>query len=49
MEDFYYAGGLPAVMAQIEDLLDLEALTVTGRTRRREPGTGADRDHRPEA
>ena len=32
MEDFYYAGGLPAVMAQIKDLLDLEALTVTGRT-----------------
>jgi dihydroxy-acid dehydratase len=30
MEDFYYAGGLPAVMAQIADLLDLEALTVTG-------------------
>jgi L-arabonate dehydrase len=32
MEDFYYAGGLPAVMAQIADLLDLEALTVTGQT-----------------
>jgi dihydroxy-acid dehydratase len=32
MEDFYYAGGLPAVMAQIKDLLDLEALTVTGQT-----------------
>jgi L-arabonate dehydrase len=32
MEDFYYAGGLPAVMAQIADLLDLGALTVTGRT-----------------
>jgi dihydroxy-acid dehydratase len=32
MEDFYYAGGLPAVMAQIADLLDLDALTVTGRT-----------------
>ncbi len=32
MEDFYYAGGLPAVMAQITDLLDLGALTVTGRT-----------------
>jgi L-arabonate dehydrase len=32
MEDFYYAGGLPAVMAQIVDLLDLDALTVTGRT-----------------
>jgi dihydroxy-acid dehydratase len=32
MEDFYYAGGLPAVMAQIADLLDLGALTVTGQT-----------------
>lgn len=32
MEDFYYAGGLRALMKQIEDLLDLSALTVTGRT-----------------
>ena len=32
MEDFYYAGGLPAVLAQISDLLDLDAMTVTGRT-----------------
>jgi L-arabonate dehydrase len=32
MEDFYYAGGLPAVLAQISDLLDLDAVTVTGRT-----------------
>ncbi len=32
MEDFYYAGGLPAVLEQIRDLLDLGALTVTGRT-----------------
>jgi dihydroxyacid dehydratase/phosphogluconate dehydratase len=32
MEDFYYAGGLPAVMRQIADLLDLGALTVAGRT-----------------
>jgi dihydroxy-acid dehydratase len=32
MEDFYYAGGLPAVMAQISDLLHLEALTVSGGT-----------------
>ena len=32
MEDFFYAGGLPAVMAQISDLLHLEAITVTGRT-----------------
>ena len=32
MEDFYYAGGLPAVHAQIAELLHLDALTVTGRT-----------------
>jgi dihydroxy-acid dehydratase len=32
MEDFCYAGGLPAVMAEISDLLHLDALTVTGKT-----------------
>jgi L-arabonate dehydrase len=32
MEDFYYAGGLPAVMAQIAGVLHLDALTVTGKT-----------------
>ena len=32
MEDFFYAGGVPAVMAQIADLLHLDAITVTGRT-----------------
>ena len=32
MEDFYYAGGLPAVLEQIRDLLHGDALTVTGRT-----------------
>ena len=32
MEDFYYAGGLPAVLAQISDLLHLDALTVSGAT-----------------
>jgi L-arabonate dehydrase len=32
MEDFYYAGGLPAALAQVRDLLHLDALTVTGRT-----------------
>jgi dihydroxy-acid dehydratase len=32
MEDFYYAGGLPAVLHQIRDLLDLDTLTVTGLT-----------------
>src|SRR5438128_3580390 len=32
MEDFYYAGGLPAVMKEIAALLDTRALTVNGRT-----------------
>jgi dihydroxy-acid dehydratase len=32
MEDFYYAGGLPALMAQIKDLLHLERMTVNGRS-----------------
>src|SRR3954471_14987849 len=32
MEDFYYAGGLPAVLEQIRDLLHLDAITVTGRS-----------------
>lgn len=31
MEDFYYAGGLRALMRQLEDRLDLTALTVSGR------------------
>jgi len=32
MEDFYYAGGLPAVMREIAHLLDGKALTVNGHT-----------------
>jgi dihydroxy-acid dehydratase len=32
MEDFYYAGGVPAVMAELADVLHLDALTVSGRT-----------------
>jgi L-arabonate dehydrase len=32
MEDFFYAGGVPAVMAQVSDLLHLDAMTVSGRT-----------------
>ena len=32
MEDFYYAGGLPALLASIRDLLDLSAKTVSGGT-----------------
>jgi dihydroxy-acid dehydratase len=32
MEEFHQAGGVPAVMAEIRDSLELGALTVTGRT-----------------
>ncbi|HWF74842.1 MAG TPA: IlvD/Edd family dehydratase [Solirubrobacteraceae bacterium] len=32
MEEFYFAGGVPALMAELRPLLDLEAMTVTGRT-----------------
>ncbi|MDQ9171554.1 IlvD/Edd family dehydratase [Oxalobacteraceae bacterium R-40] len=32
MEDFYYAGGLPAVMREIAPTLHLNALTVNGKT-----------------
>src|SRR5688572_5340458 len=32
MEDFYYAGGLPAVMREIAHMLDGRALTVNGKT-----------------
>lgn len=32
MEDFYYAGGLRALMKRIEARLDTSAITVTGRT-----------------
>ena len=32
MEDFYYAGGLPAALREIAGHLDLDAVTVNGRT-----------------
>jgi dihydroxy-acid dehydratase len=31
-EFFFYAGGVPAIMEEVKDLLNLEALTVTGKT-----------------
>jgi dihydroxy-acid dehydratase len=31
MEDFFYAGGLRALMVEMKDLLDLSCITVTGR------------------
>ncbi|MEX0686807.1 MAG: IlvD/Edd family dehydratase [Balneolales bacterium] len=32
MEDFYYAGGLPAVIAELKDHLEPDTLTVTGKS-----------------
>jgi dihydroxy-acid dehydratase len=32
MEDFYFAGGLQALLSKLREHLDLEALTVSGRT-----------------
>jgi dihydroxy-acid dehydratase len=32
MEDFYYAGGVPAVVRELGDLIHADALTVTGKT-----------------
>ncbi len=32
MEDFYYAGGLPAVIQELGDLIHRDALTVNGKT-----------------
>ena len=32
MEDFFYAGGLPALMKELGDKLDISALTVTGQS-----------------
>lgn len=32
MEDFYYAGGLRALLGQVSDLLHLDCLTVSGQT-----------------
>lgn len=32
MEDFFYAGGVPAVMNELRDLLHTDALTATGET-----------------
>jgi dihydroxy-acid dehydratase len=32
MEDFYYAGGLRALLAELKDLLHLDARTVSGKT-----------------
>jgi L-arabonate dehydrase len=32
MEDFYYAGGLPVIINELQSVLHMDALTVTGKT-----------------
>jgi dihydroxy-acid dehydratase len=32
MEDFYYAGGLPVILNELQSVLDMNVLTVTGKT-----------------
>jgi L-arabonate dehydrase len=34
MEDFYYAGGLPVVMKELQSVLHMESITVNGKTHR---------------
>ncbi len=41
MEDFFYAGGLPALMSRLREHLDLDALTVSGRTLGQDIGNAA--------
>jgi dihydroxy-acid dehydratase len=38
MEDFYYAGGIPAVVRELGDLIHGDALTVNGKTMRENTG-----------
>jgi dihydroxy-acid dehydratase len=53
MEDFFYAGGLPAVLRELGDLVNPDCVTVTGRSLRTEcetaenldPGTIRPRDN----
>ena len=32
MDDFYYAGGVPAVVRELADVMHRDALTVNGKT-----------------
>ena len=32
MEDFYYAGGLPVILNELREVLDMDAMTVNGKT-----------------
>jgi dihydroxy-acid dehydratase len=44
MEDFFYAGGLPAVIHALGDLIDPDCITVTGRSLREECDTSESLD-----
>ena len=44
MEDFYYAGGLPALMRELGPLLHGQAITVTGKTIAENISTAVNRD-----
>lgn len=45
MEDFFYAGGFPAVVHALGDLVDPEPVTVTGRSLREECESSPSLDH----
>ena len=51
MEDFFYAGGLPALLNNLGDLLDTSAITVERDDPRGEhrPGEGVQRGRHPDA
>jgi L-arabonate dehydrase len=40
MEDFYYAGGVPAVLKQMQSLLKMDCMTVSGKSHQENIGTG---------
>lgn len=44
MENFFYAGGLPAALHELESLLDPTAITVSGRTLAEEARDGVNHD-----
>lgn len=48
MEDFYFAGGIPAVLRELEPLLETDVMTVTGKTLKDnlKEGSGKEPDRR---
>jgi dihydroxy-acid dehydratase len=49
MEEFFHAGGLPAVLRRVRSHLDISALTITGRTLGEELAAWPDSDEGPAA